>query len=100
MSTRNPPARCDLDRAYRLGPQVAVRPEPFGALVYDFDSRRLSFLKSRTLLDVVRALEASDSARAACRDAGVPDAELPRYEAALDRLAATRLIVAREEVAA
>ncbi|HEU4702844.1 MAG TPA: mycofactocin biosynthesis chaperone MftB [Conexibacter sp.] len=91
---------CDLDRAYRLGPQVAVRPEPFGALVYDFDSRRLSFLKSRTLLDVVRRLDASDSARDACRAAGVAERELPAYAAALDRLAATRLIVAREEAAA
>ena len=95
-----PSAGCDLDRPYRLGPQVSVRPEPFGALVYDFDSRRLSFLKSRMLLDVVRALEASDSARAACRAAGVPAAELPAYAAALDRLAATRLIVEREAVAA
>ena len=90
---------CDLDRPYRLGPQVSVRPEPFGALVYDFDSRRLSFLKSRTLLDVVRGLETSESAREACRAAGVPAVEVPAYAAALDRLAATRLIVPREVAA-
>jgi putative mycofactocin binding protein MftB len=43
----------DLDRPWRLHPQVAVRPEPFGALLYHFGTRRLSFLKDRTLLDVV-----------------------------------------------
>jgi len=91
---------CRLDRPYRLGPLVSVRPEPFGALLYDFDSRRLSFLKSPTLLNVVRALEESDDVTAACRAAGVPDAELPRYAAALDQLARTRLIVEREAVAA
>ena len=26
----------DLDRGWRLHPQVAVRPEPFGALLYHF----------------------------------------------------------------
>lgn len=93
-------SRCELDRPYRLGPQVSVRPEPFGALVYDFDSRRLSFLKSRRLLEVVRALDHAQSARAACRAAGVADAELPAYAAALDRLAQTRLIVEREALAA
>ena len=40
-----------LDRAWRLAPQVSVRPERFGALLYDFDTRRLSFLK-----DLVAAL--------------------------------------------
>lgn len=89
----------NLDRPYRLGRQVAVRPEPFGALVYDFDSRRLSFLKSRTLLDVVRGLGDHADARAACRAAGVGDAELPRYAAALDRLAETGMIVEREAAA-
>ena len=37
-------------------PQVSLRPESFGALAYHFGTRRLSFLKSRTLLDVVESL--------------------------------------------
>ena len=82
-------AGCDLARAWTLGPQVALRPEPFGALVYDFDSRRLSFLKSPVLLEVVRSLDACASAREACFAAGVPDAELPAY------CAQWRLAVAR-----
>jgi putative mycofactocin binding protein MftB len=82
----------DLERAWALSPQVALRPEPFGALAYHFGTRRLSFLKSRTLLAVVEALAASPSARAACAAAGVPEAELPRYSRALETLAESGMI--------
>jgi putative mycofactocin binding protein MftB len=88
---------CDLSKPWRLGPQVAVRPEPFGALVYDFDSRRLSFLKSRTLRDVVESLERHDSALAACHAAGVGDDQLSAYTAALARLVETGLLIPGEE---
>ena len=77
-----------LDRGWRVAPQVAVRPEPFGALVYHFGTRRLTFLKSRLLLDVVDSLGQHESARDACRAAGVNNDELPRYEKALSTLAA------------
>ena len=62
---------------------MALRPEPFGALAYHFGTRRLSFLKSRTLLRVVESLSEQPSARAACAAAGVDDAELPQYTRAL-----------------
>ena len=52
----------DLNRGYRLNPAVTLRPEPFGALVYHFGNRRLSFLKTRQLVTVVRLLECHDSA--------------------------------------
>lgn len=87
-----------LARAWQLDERVALRPERFGALAYHFGTRRLSFLKSRALLDLVRDLERHDSARAACRAAGIPDAELPAYERALARLADTGMI--RERVTA
>jgi mycofactocin biosynthesis protein MftB len=82
----------DLDGAWQLDERVSVRPERFGALLYHFGTRRLSFLKSSTLLDVVRRLSEQPSARAACAHAGVPDSELPRYHAALAALAASRMI--------
>jgi putative mycofactocin binding protein MftB len=82
----------DLERAWALDPQVALRPEPFGALAYHFGTRRLSFLKSRTLLAVVEGLAEQPSARAACRAAGVREQELPRYEQALATLAETGMI--------
>ena len=50
---------------YRLSPRVGLRPEPFGALAYHYDTRRLVFLKSNDLVDLVRSLEQHDSAGAA-----------------------------------
>ena len=55
---------------------MSIRPERFGALLYHFGTRTLSFLKSRTLLDVVERLDDSVSAREACVRAGVTEAEL------------------------
>ena len=82
----------DLDTAWALSPQVSIRPERFGALLYHFGTRRLSFLKSPTLLAVVNGLAAHDTARDACLAAGVPTAELPRYRAALATLAGSQMI--------
>ncbi|MQA03788.1 MAG: mycofactocin biosynthesis chaperone MftB [Streptosporangiales bacterium] len=87
----------DLDQPYQLHPSVSVRPERFGALLYHFGTRRLSFLKSSTLLGVVRALDEHPSGRAACTAAGVPAAELPAYERALASLAASTMIEPRSE---
>jgi mycofactocin biosynthesis protein MftB len=82
----------DLERAWALHPQVALRPEPFGALAYHFGTRRLSFLKSRTLLRVVESLAEQPNAREACLAAGVRDEELARYSKALATLADTGMI--------
>jgi mycofactocin biosynthesis protein MftB len=82
----------DLERAWALHPQVALRPESFGALAYHFGTRRLSFLKSRTLLAVVESLASSPSARDACAAAGVTDEQLPQYTHALATLAETGMI--------
>jgi mycofactocin biosynthesis protein MftB len=83
----------ELDHPWRLDRQVAIRPEPFGALAYHFGTRRLSFLKSRKLLDVVRALEEQPTALAACRSAGVTEQELPVYHRALETLASSGMVV-------
>jgi len=85
----------DLDRAWQVHPQVSMRPEPFGALLYHFGTRRLSFLKNQRVLAVVRSLSDHPSARAACRAAGVPEAELPSYERALAVLADSTMISER-----
>jgi putative mycofactocin binding protein MftB len=85
----------DLDRAWALHSQVSVRPEPFGALLYHFGTRQLSFLKERQLLDVVRALDSAPTARAACTAAGVADHQLPRYAKALAALARSTMLVER-----
>ncbi|MEV8546490.1 mycofactocin biosynthesis chaperone MftB [Streptomyces sp. NPDC051572] len=87
--------RFDADAAWCLHPQVSIRPERFGALLYHFGTRRLSFLKNPTLLTVVRSLEAQPSARTACSAAGIEDAELPAYINALSALAASTMICER-----
>lgn len=88
-------AAFDLDRAWSVHPQVAVRPERFGALLYHFGTRRLSFLKDRVLLDVVQNLGSQGTARQACVVAGVPVDALPRYVTALAALAGTDMLVHR-----
>ena len=85
-----------LDRGWDLAPQVSVRPESFGALLYHFGTRRLSFLKDRRLLEVVQHLADAPTARAACLDAGVTEDELPAFATAIDRLAATDMLRERE----
>jgi putative mycofactocin binding protein MftB len=80
-----------------LADQVSVRPERFGALLYHFGTRRLSFLKDPRLLTVIERLAEVPTARAACADAGVEPAALPSFEAALLRLLDTGML--RERVA-
>ena len=77
---------------WRLSSSVSLRPEPFGALVYDFSTRRLSFLKTLRLLDVVRRLDGATEVEAAMHAAGVDDAEWPGYVQALDGLAAAGVL--------
>ena len=84
-----------LDRAWEVSPGVSIRPESFGALLYHFGTRRLSFVKDRRLLDVVRLLPTSASAREACLAAGLAPAQLPAYERALEQLAATDMLQER-----
>jgi mycofactocin biosynthesis protein MftB len=88
----------DLDRAWRVDPRVSMRPEPFGALLYHFGTRRLSFLKSQRVLAVVRSLDSHPSARAACAAAGVNEAEMPVYTRALSALAESSMISERTVV--
>ena len=92
MAPEAQPPPSILDRPLELDPQVSVRPEAFGALLYHFGTRRLSFLKDRRLLAVVEALAASPTARAACAAAGVDGRALPAYERALARLADTSML--------
>ncbi|ORB11817.1 mycofactocin biosynthesis chaperone MftB [Mycobacterium noviomagense] len=92
------PARAgfDPDLGWRLHPQVAVRPEPFGALLYHFGTRKLSFLKNHTMLAVVQSLGDHPDVRSACRAAGLDDTELAPYLHALGVLATSNMLVARE----
>ena len=83
----------DLDRPWRLDDRAAIRPEPFGAMLYHFTTRNLSFLKTPTLLNILEKLADEPTARAACAAAGVAVADLTNYQRALSSLASSNMIV-------
>ena len=86
----------DVDLPWRKASSVALRPEPFGALVYHFGNRKLSFLKSTTLVAVVQALADHPSAAATLTACGVTEAQRPAYAKALADLARSQMIERRE----
>ena len=61
----------DLDRRLALDPQVALRPEPFGALAYHYGNRKLIFLKHPDMVRVVKALGDHDTLADALRACGI-----------------------------
>lgn len=77
----------DPARAYRLHPRVALRPEPFGALAYHYGNRKLNFLRSPDLLDLVRDLGEHPSVDAALDARGIDPRRRPAFISALGRLA-------------
>ena len=81
-----------LDEAWDLSPAVALRPEPFGAMAYHFGNRKLTFLKRKQLVDVVRGLAERPDVRSTLQAADVPESQWPGYVAALQGLAATDMI--------
>jgi putative mycofactocin binding protein MftB len=82
-----------LTEAWQLSGSVSLRPERFGALAYDFRTRRLSFLKTPTLVDVVRRLGDSPTVLDALTGAGVDASQQAAYVKALSGLATSGLLV-------
>ncbi|HEY1919763.1 MAG TPA: mycofactocin biosynthesis chaperone MftB [Streptosporangiaceae bacterium] len=83
------------DLGYEKHPQVALRHEGFGGLAYHYGNRRLVFLKSQALLDVVEALAEFPTAADALA-ARAPGDERAACAAALPALLASGIIRARE----
>lgn len=86
----------DPDSGWRLHHQVSIRPEPFGALLYHFGTRKLSFLKNRTILTVVQSLADHPDARSALQAAGVDEADQGPYLHALSVLADSEMLLPQE----
>jgi putative mycofactocin binding protein MftB len=86
----------DPDLPWQRARSVALRPEPFGALVYSFSTRKLSFLKSKQLVEVVESLAEHPTATAALTVCGVSDVQRPAYEKALAGLARSHMIEPQE----
>ena len=83
-----------VEQAWQLNPQVALRDESFGALAYHYGNRRLVFLKSRLLVELVSTLHDYPSASEAIA-AVVPESQHDSYRRALGRLAASEVIDVR-----
>jgi putative mycofactocin binding protein MftB len=81
----------DTAAPHRVDDAVAIRPEPFGALAYHYGSRRLTFLRSTLLADLVQQLGDHPTVDAAL-EALVPARERDRYRAALGSLFESRFI--------
>ena len=88
----------DLERPWRLHDQVALRPEPFGALAYHFGNRKLTFLKRPELVRVVEQLADHPDVRSTLVAVGVPEGQHPAYAAALEGLADADMIRPRADV--
>ncbi len=91
-----------LDSTLVVHPRVSIRPEPFGALLYHFGTRQLSFLKDLMLLEVVQACDGTRTLDEALAVAGVPDAHIERYRRAVATLVRSTMLQqhAASEVAA
>jgi putative mycofactocin binding protein MftB len=81
----------DASRSWQLSAKVSLRDEAFGALAYHHDTRRLVFLKSRELVNLVRRLGEFDSANDAV-SALVSADQHERYVKALASLYRSELL--------
>jgi mycofactocin biosynthesis protein MftB len=86
----------DANRPYELHPDVALRPEPFGALAYHYGNRRLSFLRSPELVQLVGELSAHGSATESVTAIGVAAERWPSLLRALESLANSGVVRPRE----
>ena len=89
-----------LDRRLELDPQVALRPEPFGALAYHYGNRKLIFLKHPDMVRVVRALGDHDTLADALRWCEIDEARWPSFESALVALTESEMLHERQPVTA
>ncbi len=81
-----------LDTPLELHPQVAVRPEPFGALAYHYGNRRLIFLKHPDVVSVVNNLAAHDCLQSPLDACGVAPERWPSFVTALSSLESSEIV--------
>jgi putative mycofactocin binding protein MftB len=88
-------ATFDAGRRYELHPDLALRPERFGALLYHYGTRRLTFLKSPQLTAIVSDIGEHPSVDAALDAHGVGADRRKQILRALARLEASDVISVR-----
>ena len=82
----------DIYAAWAKSAQVGLRPEPFGALAYHFETRRLVFLKSTELVELVESLADHVSISAAIDELDSSTTSRRSFEVALTSLAEAGVI--------
>jgi mycofactocin biosynthesis protein MftB len=96
----NAPAATDptsvLDQQLALHPQVALRPEPFGALAYHYGNRKLVFLRHPDVVRVVRTLADHPTVSDALRACDIDPSRWPSFEAALSSLNESEMLHERQ----
>jgi mycofactocin biosynthesis protein MftB len=83
----------DESAHWQLSDQVSLRDEVFGALAYHHGTRRLVFLKSRELVELVRRIGDFDNVGTALDELVTRD-QRARYVSALTSLRASGLLSA------
>lgn len=84
-----------LESACEMHPQVALRPEPFGALAYHYGNRRLVFLRHPDIVKVVKDIGQHNTIRDALNATGVDEARWPSFISALTSLTTSEIIRVR-----
>ena len=87
-----------LDRRLELDPQVALRPEPFGALAYHYGNRKLIFLKHPDMVRVVQALGDHDTLADTLRACEIDESRWPSFASALAALTQSEMLHERQPV--
>jgi mycofactocin biosynthesis protein MftB len=94
LASEDTPIESDplLERVLSLHPKVALRPEPFGALAYHFDNRRLVFLKHPDVVMVVRALRPPLTVREVLTECGIHPRRWSSFQTALTSLLESEML--------
>lgn len=84
-----------LESACEMHPQVALRPEPFGALAYHYGNRRLVFLRHPDIVRVVRNLHQYSCLQDALEGEHIDAARWPSFVKAISSLTTSEIIRVR-----
>jgi mycofactocin biosynthesis protein MftB len=81
-----------VEASLEIHPQVAIRPEPFGALAYHYGNRRLIFLKHPDIVSVVRGLGDHATLGDTLAACGVAPSRWPSFVAAIESLSSSEIV--------
>jgi putative mycofactocin binding protein MftB len=81
-----------LERPLELHPQVALRPEPFGALAYHYGNRRLVFLKHPDMVAVARSLSDHPSLADTLQACDIAPSRWPSFATAFESLLKSEVV--------